>query len=132
MNASVSDTPLETGRALSESAMPGLEQALEKRYDKYVPGFAQWQIATVYGGPYARGVVDSRTRQIATIAALAALGGQTAPQLKVHVKAALDSGWTAQEISEIILQMSLYGGFPAMINALNAAIEVFETVEAGA
>ena len=126
MSQPVASDALETGRAVSEQVMPGLEAALAKRYDAYLPGFSEWQISTVYGGPYARDGVDFKTRQITTVAALAALGGQTRPQLKVHVRAALDAGWSTREISEIILQMSLYGGFPAAINALNAAIEVFE------
>lgn len=126
MTAHAPQTALETGRALSEQVMPGLEGALAAKYDQYLPGFSEWQIATVYGGPYARDGVDFKTRQITTVAALATMGQQTRPQLKIHVKAALDAGWSPREISEIILQMALYGGFPAAINALNAAIEVFE------
>jgi len=38
-------------------------------------------------------------------------------------------GLTQQEIVEVIWQMSLYGGFPAAINALNTALEVFEAVD---
>ncbi|KNG92472.1 carboxymuconolactone decarboxylase family protein [Pseudaestuariivita atlantica] len=126
MSGGAGISALDAGRALSEEVMPGLEAALADRYDRYLPGFSEWQIATVYGGPYARDGVDFKTRQIATVAALTAMGQQTRPQLKIHVKAALDAGWSAREVSEIILQMSLYGGFPAAINALNAAIEVFE------
>ena len=79
-----------------------------------------------YGTFYSRGVVDEKTRLLATIAALAALGGQTKPQLKVNISSARAVGASREEICEIIYQMTLYGGFPAMINALNAAIEVFE------
>ncbi|MEM9552461.1 MAG: carboxymuconolactone decarboxylase family protein [Pseudomonadota bacterium] len=120
---------LERGRELSEKVMPGLEAALAKRYDRYVPGFSTWQIATVYGGVYGRDGLDLRTRQLCTIASLATIGGQATPQLKVHVRAARTMGIEQREISEAILQMALYGGFPAMINALNAAIEVFEEEE---
>ena len=126
MTAHAPQTLLEKGRDLSEQVMPGLEAALAKRYDAWLPDFAEWQIATVYGGVYARDGASERTRQIATVAALAVLGGHTRPQLKIHVKAALDMGIPPREIAEIILQMALYGGFPAMINALNAALEVFE------
>ena len=122
-------TPLEAGRELSERVMPGLEAALAKKYDEILPGFSEWQIATVYGGVYARDGLDLKTRQIATIAALAVAGGQTRPQLKIHVAAALKLGATKREIAEVILQMALYGGFPATINALNAAMEVFEEEE---
>ncbi len=121
---------LEVGRALSEEVMPGLEAALAARYDRYLPGFSEWQIGTVYGGPYARDGVDFKTRQIATVAVLASMGQQTRPQLAIHVKAARDAGWEQREICEIILQMALYGGFPSAINALNCAIEVFEAEDA--
>ena len=122
-------TPLEAGRELSERVMPGLEAALAKKYDEILPGFSEWQIGTVYGGVYARDGLDMKTRQLATIAGLAVLGAQTRPQLKIHVASALKIGATKREIAETILQMSLYGGFPAAINALNAAMEVFDEEE---
>jgi len=122
-------TPLEAGRELSERVMPGLEAALAKKYDDLLPGFSEWQIGTVYGGVYARDGLDLKTRQLATIAGLAVLGAQTRPQLKIHVAAALKIGATKREIAETIQQMSLYGGFPAAINALNAAMEVFDEEE---
>lgn len=130
MSGTIDITALEAGRQMSEQVMPGLEAALSEKYDRYLPGFAEWQIGTVYGGPYAREGVDFKTRQIATVAALAAMGQQTRPQLGIHVKAAREAGWSQREICEVILQMALYGGFPAAINALNAAIEVFEAEEA--
>lgn len=120
------NTALARGKALSEQVMPGLHEALDARYSKYVPGLPDWLVSSVWGGVYARDGLDMKTRQLATLAALTALGGQTRPQLKVHVGAALEAGATPQEISEVILQMALYGGFPAMVNALNAAIEVFD------
>ena len=123
---------LDAGRTLSEAVVPGLEAALRAKYDRYLPGFAAWQIATVYGGPYSRDGLDLRSRQIATIAGLAVLGAGAAPQIRAHVGAALGMGITQREISETILQMSLYAGFPAVINAMNAAIEVFEAEESGA
>ncbi|MEO1464029.1 MAG: carboxymuconolactone decarboxylase family protein, partial [Pseudomonadota bacterium] len=43
-----------------------------------------------------------------------------------HVAASLKAGASETEVIEVILQMSLYGGFPAMINALNVALEVCE------
>ncbi len=122
-------TPLEAGRELSERVMPGLEAALAKKYDDLLPGFSEWQIGTVYGGVYARDGLDMKTRQLATVAGLAVMGAQTRPQLKIHVAAALKIGATKREIAETILQMSLYGGFPAAINALNAAMEVFDEEE---
>jgi 4-carboxymuconolactone decarboxylase len=68
--------------------------------------------------------LDLRSRQFATIAALTALGNAQ-PQLKVHITGALNVGCTPQEIVEVILQMAVFAGFPAAINALTVAREVF-------
>ena len=58
------------------------------------------------------------------VAALTAMGTATA-QLKVHLQAALNVGVTREEIVEVIMQMAVYAGFPAALNALAAAREVF-------
>ena len=123
---SLGEATYERGKTLSEQVNPGMEAALAARYDALVPGLSRMVVEVPYGTFYARGTVDEKTRLLATIAALAALGGQTKPQLKVNIASARAVGASREEICEIIYQMTLYGGFPAMINALNAAIEVFE------
>ncbi|HCL66411.1 MAG TPA: 4-carboxymuconolactone decarboxylase, partial [Rhizobium sp.] len=47
------------------------------------------------------------------------------PQLKVHIEAGLNVGLTKEEITEIMMHMSVYAGFPAALNGLFAAKEVF-------
>ena len=116
----------ERGQALSEQVNPGMEEALAARYDALVPGLSRMVVEVPYGTFYSRGVVDEKTRLLATVAALTAQGGQTKPQLKVNIASARAVGASREEICEIIYQMTLYGGFPAMINGMNAAIEVFE------
>jgi 4-carboxymuconolactone decarboxylase len=118
------------GKALSEQVNPGMEDALAARYDALVPGLSRTVVDVAYGQFYARGTVDEKTRLLATIAALTALGAQTAPQLKVNIASARAVGASREEVAEIIFQMTLYGGFPAMINAMNAALEVFEAEDA--
>lgn len=117
------------GKALSERVNPGMENALHDRYDALVPGLSRTVVDVAYGQFYGRGVLDEKTRLLATIAALTAIGGQTKPQLKVNIGSARKAGATREEVSEIIFQMALYGGFPSMINGLNAALEVFEAEE---
>ncbi|MEP4197355.1 MAG: carboxymuconolactone decarboxylase family protein [Aliishimia sp.] len=124
-------TSYERGRALSERVNPGMEEALSTRYDALVPGLSRTVVDVAYGQFYARGTLDEKTRLLATVAALTALGQQTRPQLKVNIASARAVGATREEVAEIIFQMTLYGGFPAMINAMNAAIEVFEAEEEG-
>ncbi len=52
--------------------------------------------------------------------------GTAGPQLKIHVRCALNVGCTRQEIVEIMIQMAVYAGFPAALNGLSTAKEVFD------
>ena len=88
------------------------------------PDFAQYLIEFPFGDIYSRPGLDLRSREIATVAALTALGN-AAPQLKVHIGAALHVGLTQDEIIEVIMQMAVYAGFPAALNGLFATKEVF-------
>jgi 4-carboxymuconolactone decarboxylase len=119
----------EVRRALSESLNPGMEAALEARYGHLLPDMAEGVVDFAYGRQYARPGLPLRERYLATIAALTALGGQTAPQLKVNIAGGRKAGLSQEEIAEVIWQMALYGGFPSAINGLNAALEVFSAEE---
>jgi len=88
------------------------------------PDFARYLLEFPFGDIYSRPGLDLRAREIATIAALAAMGN-AAPQLKVHIQAGLNVGLTRAEIVEIVMQMAVYAGFPAALNGLFAAKEVF-------
>ncbi len=80
------------------------------------PDFARMTVEFPFGDLYARDGVDLRTREIAAVSALAAIGAQ--PQLRVHITAALRAGCTREELIEILMQVSIYAGFPAALNAL--------------
>ncbi|QBR03332.1 carboxymuconolactone decarboxylase family protein [Paraburkholderia pallida] len=95
------------------------------------PDFARYLLEFPFGDIYARPGLDLRSREIATIAALTALG-HAQPQLKVHVAAGLNVGLSEEEIVETIMQMAVYAGFPAALNGLFSAREVFEARRAGA
>ena len=118
---------LERGRALLEDLNPELEAVLADRYDAHLPGMSEALVEWAYGRQYAREGLDLKTRQLCTIAALTAMGGQTAPQLKINIANARAAGAAEREILEVIWQMALYGGLPAAINGLNAALEVFDS-----
>ena len=122
----MSDENYALGQKLVEEFNPGMETALAGRYDGLVPGLSKSVVDFAWGQQYGREGLDIKTRWLATVAALTALGGQTKPQLKVNIVAALKAGASQREIGEVIWQMALYGGFPAAINGLNAALEVFE------
>ncbi|WP_420094466.1 carboxymuconolactone decarboxylase family protein [Pseudomonas cichorii] len=88
------------------------------------PDFATYLFEFPFGDIYSRPGLSVRDREIATVAALAAMGTAT-PQLKVHIEAALNVGLSQAEITEILMQMAVYAGFPAALNGLFAAKEVF-------
>ena len=88
------------------------------------PDFATYLFEFPFGDIYDRPGLSLRDREVATIAALAAMGN-AAPQLKVHIGAGLNVGLNRDEIVEILMQMAVYAGFPAALNGLNAAKEVF-------
>ena len=82
-----------------------------------------------FGEIYARPGLDLKSRQLVTVAALAAM--HNAPmELKAHLYGALKLGWKREELVEVLLQIALYAGFPATIAALMVAKEVFAECDA--
>ena len=88
------------------------------------PDFARLLIEFPFGDIYSRTGLDLKTRELIVVAALTAMGN-AAPQLKVHLHGARNVGCSEQEIVEAIMQMAVYAGFPAALNGLFAAKEVF-------
>ncbi len=97
--------------------------AVEERLNAICPDLARYLIEYSFGEIYARDGLDNKTREQAVVAALTAMG-TAAPQLKVHIHAALHVGCTPEEIREIIIQMVGYAGFPATLNAMGTLMEV--------
>ncbi len=88
------------------------------------PDLAKYTIEFPFGDIYQRKGLDLKSREIATIAALTALG-HCLPQLNVHINGALNVGCKPEEIVETIIQMAVYAGFPAALNGMFVAKEVF-------
>jgi 4-carboxymuconolactone decarboxylase len=90
--------------------------------------FARITIEHGYGGIYAREGLSLRDRELSSISALAAIGGCEG-QLHTHLHGTLNVGLTAKEITEALIQVSSFAGFPRAINALMVAKEVFRERE---
>jgi len=88
------------------------------------PDFARYLVEFPFGDIYARNGLGLRERELATVAALCALGSAL-PQLRVHVQAALHVGCKPREVVEVVMQMAVYAGFPAALNGLSVVREVF-------
>ncbi|KXU36975.1 carboxymuconolactone decarboxylase [Cephaloticoccus primus] len=98
-------------------------ERLREAYDDLSPELVRFTLEYGYGDIFSRDNLSKKHRQIATIAALTALG-TAQPQLKFHINAGLNIGVSAEEIKEVMLLMTIYAGFPAAINGTNALKEV--------
>lgn len=89
------------------------------------PDFHRIIMSFAYGDINSRAQLDLKSREIATIAALTAMGNAR-PQLEAHIVGGLNVGLTREEIAEIIMQMAVYAGVPAALNGLMAARKAFQ------
>ena len=93
------------------------------------PEFAWVNVTFPFAELYPRDVIDLKTRELCTVAALT-VQGFSLPELKLHINAALRCGASRGEVAEIITQMIAYCGFPAATNALMTMKEVFDEIDA--
>ncbi|MCB2175720.1 MAG: alpha/beta fold hydrolase [Actinomycetales bacterium] len=82
------------------------------------PQMHDWLLRGAFSQPLADPRLAGRDRELATVAMLTALG-DTAPQLRVHLDAALHHGVTADELRALVEHASVYAGFPRALNALS-------------
>ena len=95
---------------------------LEGAYNDFAPDLVKF-VVNSYADIIGRNNLNKRYRQIATIAALTALGNAR-PQLKFHINGGLNVGLTQEEVKEIMLLMTVYSGFPSAINGINVLKEI--------
>ncbi|MEP2473527.1 MULTISPECIES: carboxymuconolactone decarboxylase family protein [Rhodobacterales] len=124
-----SATPLPDALSLLETLEPGAAAKVAANLDGFAPGVAELILGHAFTDIIGRDGIDLRTREMLTVAMLSAMG--TAPaQLEFHIGAALNTGVTRDEIVEIVLQVSVYAGVPACINAISAAKNAFQAATA--
>ncbi|MFP8642635.1 carboxymuconolactone decarboxylase family protein [Priestia aryabhattai] len=100
-----------------EDIMVGFEQLA-------LPDLGMLAVEFNYGQIFSRPGLDLKSRLLAAVAGLTALGNTE--QLKFYINGALNVGWTQEEILEAMLQMVIYAGFPVALNTiLTVTNEVF-------
>ena len=87
------------------------------------------ELATEYcwGTLWAREGLGRRERSLVNVAMLAALN--RSPQLAAHVRGAVRNGCTREEIQEVLLQVAVYCGIPAGMEAFRVAEAALEQAE---
>ena len=98
--------------------------------DDFTGEFQQIVTEWCWGDLWGRPGLDRRTRSIINLAMLAALNRPH--EVRLHVRGALNNGLTKEEIKEVLLQVMVYCGVPAALDAMKGASDVFrEEREAG-
>ncbi len=112
------------GLAAMESTSRGSGRAVLDSLKDIAPEMGEFIVDFSYGDVIARKTLSPKWKEIAMISAAVARGTMC-PQLKVHIQASLNVGLSKTEIIEIMYQMVVYAGFPAGLNGISAAQEVF-------
>ena len=76
-----------------------------------------------WGGPWTRDDLDKRTRSLLNLAMLSALNRPD--EFKIHLRGALTNGCSLAEIRETLMQVAVYCGIPAGVEAFRLARQVF-------
>lgn len=123
-------TPLDTsnrydrGLALLRKTQGENADKFLKSLEEIAPDLGRYAAEFAFGDVLSRPGLDIKTREMLAVAALTTLG-TAGPQLRAHIGAALRVGCTQNEIVEIIMETVVYAGFPAALNGIAAAKEVF-------
>ena len=116
---------MEQGQEMVRAFNPALETMQVKGFDTLFPTMTRDMMEMWFGKTFNKEGLDAKTRLLVTLAALTVLGAQAEPQIRLTIRHALAAGATKREIAEVISQMSMFGGLPAMTKALEIAQGVF-------
>jgi alkylhydroperoxidase/carboxymuconolactone decarboxylase family protein YurZ len=118
----------ERGRQLLRQMLePAEADRIEQVWRQVSPDFHDYVLEFVAGEIWSRPGLERRTKSLATIAALAALGRPLA--LELNIRMALRNGASRQDILETLLHIAPYAGFPACWEGLTIAQKVFRQEE---
>lgn len=98
-----------------------VDQSLAKAND-FTMAFQRVTSEWCWGYVWDRPGLERKTRSMLNLAMLTALG--KIPEVKLHVRGAINNGVSVDEIKEILLQATIYCGIPAGLDAFKAANEV--------
>jgi len=118
-----SDTRYQAGLAALEAIDGSAGEKVIASLAAIAPDLGRFIIEFAFGDIYTRQALDLRTRELVTVAALAAMGNAR-PQLKVHTHGFLNVGGSREELVELVIHTAPYAGFPRAINAALAVQEV--------
>ncbi|GAB2195850.1 carboxymuconolactone decarboxylase family protein [Sessilibacter sp. MAH4] len=110
--------------AILEQLESGAPERVLKNLNDFHEDAADLILGFSFADIVARDGIDLKTREMMTVAMLSAMS-TAAGQLEFHMRAAMNCGVSREEIIEIVLQVSVYAGVPAAMNAITAAKKAF-------
>ena len=113
---------------LREMLGPDQADRIRQVWRETCPDFEAYVVEFLAGEVWLRPGLDRRSKSLATVAALAALGRPLA--LELNIRFALGNGASRQDIVETLLQIAPYAGFPAAWEGLTLARKVFREADA--
>ena len=117
---------LEQGAAMARAMNPALAEFTPEGFDKLFPTMPKDWMEAVFGNAFNPDGLDAKTRLLVTLGGLVATGATAHPQIAITVRHLIEAGAGEKEIAEVIYQMSMLGGLPAMNRALEIAKEIFD------
>jgi 4-carboxymuconolactone decarboxylase len=99
-----------------------------KAANDFTMAFQRMTTEWCWGYAWTRPGLDRKTRSLVNLAMLTALN--RSPEIKLHVRGALNNGVTVDEIKEVLVHATVYCGIPAGLDAFKAANEVLKEVGA--
>jgi 4-carboxymuconolactone decarboxylase len=116
---------MEQGQQMVRAFNPALEQFKASGFDKMMPTMPKDFMEMVWGNAFNKDGLDAKTRLLTMLAGMTVQGAPVEPMFKTTVRHAIEAGASEKEIAEVVYQMSMLGGLPAMTRALGFAQEVF-------
>jgi 4-carboxymuconolactone decarboxylase len=110
----------ETGRRIRTEVLgeERVRRALDEA-DEFNRDFQEILTEYCWGRNWSRDGLDRRQRSLLNLGILAALN--RGPEFELHVRAALRNGLTREEIRDALIQVAVYCGVPAGVEAFRLA-----------
>jgi 4-carboxymuconolactone decarboxylase len=118
---------LETRRAVLGAAHVARAQA---NATELTADFQEFITRYAWDAVWNRPGLDRKTRSMLVVAMMASLG--RLEELRLHLRASVNTGVTRDEVKEILLQVAVYAGVPAANTAYHIAADVYKQLDAEA
>ena len=123
------DQLFERGLALRREVLGAeyVDKSLQSA-NEFMMAFQRITTEWCWGYAWTRPGLDKKTRSLLNLAMLTALN--RSPEIKLHVRGALNNGVTVDEIKETLIHATIYCGIPAGLDAFKAANDVLKEMGA--